>query len=116
MFNFGKKKNKGIEVGSPVKGKAVAISNVSDPTFGEEILGKGVAIMPAEGKIYEKLIGLDGLPIFRVYQINNSQKQPAYAEQNIVDRLVERVDRLEKQIGGMNHEPDADNGNVTEQR
>ena len=52
MFNFGKKKNKGIEVGSPVKGKAVAISNVSDPTFGEEILGKGVAIMPAEGKIY----------------------------------------------------------------
>ena len=28
---------------------------------------------PAEGKIYEKLIGLDGLPIFRVYQINNSQ-------------------------------------------
>lgn len=66
--------------------------------------------------IYEKLIGLDGLPIFRVYQINNSQKQPAYAEQNIVDRLVERVDRLEKQIGGMNHEPDADNGNVTEQR
>lgn len=71
---------------------------------------------PAEGKIYEKLIGLDGLPIFRVYQINNSQKQPAYAEQNIVDRLVERVDRLEKQIGGMNHEPDADNGNVTEQR
>lgn len=71
---------------------------------------------PAEGKIYEKLIGLDGLPIFRVYQINNSQKQPAYAEQNIVDKLVERVDRLEKQIGGMNHEPDADNGNVTEQR
>ena len=71
---------------------------------------------PAEGKIYEKLIGLDGLPIFRVYQINNSQKQPTYAEQNIVDRLVERVDRLEKQIGGMNHEPDADNGNVTEQR
>lgn len=71
---------------------------------------------PAEGKIYEKLIGLDGLPIFRVYQINNSQKQPAYAEQNIVDRLVERVDRLEKQIGGMNHEPDADNGNATEQR
>ena len=50
---------------------------------------------PAEGKIYEK-------------------KQPAYAEQNIVDRLVERVDRLEKQIGGMNHEPDADNGNATE--
>ena len=59
---------------------------------------------PAEGKIYEKLIGLDGLPIFRIYEINNSQKQPAYAEQNIVDRLVERVDRLEKQIGFEYHQ------------
>lgn len=51
-MNFFKKKEKGIEIGSPVKGKTVAISNVSDPTFGEEILGKGVAIIPAEGRIY----------------------------------------------------------------
>nr|WP_252191883.1 PTS glucose transporter subunit IIA [Roseburia inulinivorans] len=47
-----KKKDKGIEIGAPVKGKAVPISQVSDPTFGEEILGKGVAIQPADGKIY----------------------------------------------------------------
>ena len=47
-----KKKEKGIEIGAPVKGKAVPISQVSDPTFGEEILGKGVAIQPADGKIY----------------------------------------------------------------
>ena len=52
MFDFFKKKEKGIEIGSPVKGKTVAISNVSDPTFGEEILGKGVAIIPVEGRIY----------------------------------------------------------------
>lgn len=52
MFDFLKKKDKGIEIGSPVKGKAVAISQVSDSTFGEEILGKGVAIQPEEGKIY----------------------------------------------------------------
>ncbi|MFR0954940.1 MAG: PTS glucose transporter subunit IIA [Roseburia inulinivorans] len=45
-------KDKGIEIGAPVKGKAVPISQVSDPTFGEEILGKGVAIQPADGKIY----------------------------------------------------------------
>ena len=44
MFDFLKKKDKGIEIGAPVKGKAVPISQVSDPTFGEEILGKGVAI------------------------------------------------------------------------
>ncbi len=52
MFDFLKKKDKGIEIGSPVKGKAFPISKVSDPTFGEEILGKGVAIQPEEGKIY----------------------------------------------------------------
>lgn len=52
MFDFLKKKDKGIEIGVPVKGKAVPISQVSDPTFGEEILGKGVAIQPADGKIY----------------------------------------------------------------
>lgn len=46
MFDFLKKKDKGIEIGAPVKGKAVPISQVSDPTFGEEILGKGVAIQP----------------------------------------------------------------------
>ena len=52
MFDFLKKKDKVIEIGAPVKGKAVPISQVSDPTFGEEILGKGVAIQPADGKIY----------------------------------------------------------------
>ncbi len=47
-----KNKDIGYEIGAAVKGKAVPISQVSDPTFGEEILGKGVAIQPADGKIY----------------------------------------------------------------
>lgn len=51
MFGFLKGKNKEILVGSPVKGKAVPISEVNDPTFAEEILGKGVAVMPEDGKI-----------------------------------------------------------------
>ena len=38
-------------MGSPVKGKAVSISEVNDPTFAEEILGKGVAVIPEDGKI-----------------------------------------------------------------
>lgn len=51
MFGFLKGKNKEIMIGSPVKGKAVPISEVNDPTFAEEILGKGVAVMPEDGKI-----------------------------------------------------------------
>lgn len=52
MLGFFKKKNNGIVIGAPAKGKAVALSEVSDPTFGQEILGKGAAIIPADGKIY----------------------------------------------------------------
>lgn len=46
---FGKKNDM---LYAPVVGQAVAISQVSDPTFGEEILGKGIAIQPSEGKVY----------------------------------------------------------------
>lgn len=43
-------KNEGITLAAPVSGKIVSIQSVSDPTFSEEILGKGVAIMPSEGQ------------------------------------------------------------------
>ncbi len=52
MFQFLKKKSGAIEIGAPVRGKAVPISEVDDPTFGDEILGKGVAIRPEDGNIY----------------------------------------------------------------
>lgn len=48
-LGLGKKANDVL--GAPVKGNAVAISEVSDPTFGEEILGKGIAIIPTVGKV-----------------------------------------------------------------
>lgn len=51
MGLFKRKANK-LQIGAPVKGNAVSIREVSDPTFGEEILGKGVALQPSEGKIY----------------------------------------------------------------
>ncbi len=61
---------------------------------------------PAEGKIYEKLIGMDGLPIFRVYtmQQGEEQKQPVYADNNVVIALQRRIEKLEQQIGGMNYD------------
>lgn len=52
MFGIFKKKENKIQLGAPAKGVAVPIQEVSDPTFGEEILGKGVAVKPEEGKVY----------------------------------------------------------------
>lgn len=45
------------EVAAPLNGKAVPLSEVSDPTFAEEILGKGAAIIPSEGKVYSPVDG-----------------------------------------------------------
>lgn len=36
---------------APVSGKAIPMSQVNDPTFSQEILGKGVAVIPNEGRI-----------------------------------------------------------------
>ncbi len=36
---------------SPVSGTVIPMSQVNDPTFSQEILGKGVAVVPAEGRI-----------------------------------------------------------------
>lgn len=54
-LGFGKKA--GEVMGAPVAGKAVAISEVSDPTFGQEILGKGMAIIPSVGKVVAPIDG-----------------------------------------------------------
>ena len=50
LFDFMKKK--GISLAAPVKGECIPVSEVEDPTFAEEILGKGIAIKPSEGKFY----------------------------------------------------------------
>lgn len=46
---FGKKTD---DIAAPLKGTAVSIKEVNDPTFSEEILGKGIAIRPSEGKVF----------------------------------------------------------------
>lgn len=40
-----------IQLFAPVAGEAVPITEVKDPTFGEKILGDGIAIKPSEGKV-----------------------------------------------------------------
>ena len=59
MFNFFKKKEKEYYdvIGAPLKGEAVPSAEVNDPTFAEEMLGKGMAIKPAEGKVYAPFDG-----------------------------------------------------------
>lgn len=42
---------KEIEIFAPLTGEAVELSKVDDPTFAEEILGKGAAIIPSQGKV-----------------------------------------------------------------
>ncbi|MGN1171694.1 MAG: PTS glucose transporter subunit IIA [Lachnospiraceae bacterium] len=44
-------KKKEICIASPMKGTCVSIKEVSDPTFGDEILGKGVAVKPVDGRV-----------------------------------------------------------------
>lgn len=60
MFGFLKKdkkaENKDI-LGAPLKGTAIPSSEVNDPTFGQEMLGKGMAIKPVEGKVYSPVDG-----------------------------------------------------------
>ena len=51
LFDFMKGK-KDIKIAAPVKGECIPISEVADPTFAEEILGKGMAIKPTDGKFY----------------------------------------------------------------
>lgn len=49
---------------SPVAGKIVPITEVPDKTFSDEIIGKGVAVKPTEGKIYAPFDGELGM-VFR---------------------------------------------------
>ena len=44
-------------IASPVNGKAVPLSEVPDPTFAEEMLGKGAAVEPSEGRFYAPVSG-----------------------------------------------------------
>ena len=46
---FGKKTD---DFYAPMAGKAVPITEVPDPTFAEGMLGNGIAIEPADGKVY----------------------------------------------------------------
>ena len=47
----------GIMIAAPLSGEVVPLPSVNDPTFAEEILGKGVAIQPAAGVVVSPVNG-----------------------------------------------------------
>ena len=53
---FGGKKEP-EKVLSPVAGKAVSLSEVSDPVFSQEVLGKGIAVIPSDGNFLAPISG-----------------------------------------------------------
>ncbi len=62
MFNklksmFQDQKGPGLRVLAPVEGECVELTEVPDPTFGEGLLGDGVAIRPARGRVVSPVDG-----------------------------------------------------------
>lgn len=53
----------------------------------------------AEGRIYEKSIDLNGVPVFKVYELVKQQ-----GKADVLDELQKRVERLEQRLGGVRYE------------
>jgi PTS system beta-glucosides-specific IIC component len=55
---FGKNKKKRIVILAPVEGELISVTQVNDPTFSEEMLGRGVAIRPSGNRAVAPVTGI----------------------------------------------------------
>lgn len=46
-----------LEIVSPVNGKSIPLGEVPDEAFASEMMGKGIAVVPSEGKLYAPVDG-----------------------------------------------------------
>lgn len=51
-------RKEGISIQTPVSGKLVSLKEVNDDVFSEELIGKGIAIIPNDGNIYSPAAGV----------------------------------------------------------
>lgn len=51
-------RSEAFEITSPITGRVVDLKDVADPTFAEEIIGKGVAVVPENGIVYAPFNGV----------------------------------------------------------
>jgi PTS system beta-glucosides-specific IIC component len=71
MFDFLKKKgNNAIVIAAPIEGEVVISSEIPDPVFSEEMMGQGVAIKPAVGKVFSPVDGTVAMVFDTKHAIN----------------------------------------------
>lgn len=98
MFDFLKKKVVAPDdvLVAPIKGMAVPSSSINDPTFGQEMLGKGMAIEPSEGKLYSPIDGSVAVVIDTLNKQGNIDDDGYVNNLDQLKKPLETIDETKK--------------------